>query len=88
MSVLMYKCINMSDENLLLKDCFTFANSLHNYPTRRALNGDLNLPRPYLEQFKRSIAYSGVKIGNSIDINIRQCDSLQSFKICLRDTSK
>ena len=88
MSVLMYKCIKMSDENILLKDCFTFANSLHNYPTRRGLNGDLNLPRPYLEQFKRSIAYSGVKIWNSIDINIRQCDSLQSFKIFLRDTSK
>ena len=76
MSVLMY--INMSDENLLLKDCFTFANSLHNYPTRRALNGDLNLPYPYLEQFKRSIAYSGVEIWNIIDINLCQCDS---FKI-------
>ena len=45
MSVLMYKFINMSDENILLKDCFTFANSLHNHPTGRALNGDLNLPR-------------------------------------------
>ena len=88
MSVPKYKCIKMSDENLLLKDCFTFTNSLHNYPTRRALNGDLNLPRPYLEQFKRSIAYSGVKIWSSIDINIRQCDSLQSFKTFLRDTSK
>ena len=41
----MYKFINMSDENILLKDCLTFSNSLHNYPTGRALNGDLYLPR-------------------------------------------
>ena len=88
MSMLMYKRMNMSDEILLLKDCFTFANSLHNYPTRRALSGDLNLPHPYLEQFKRSISYSGVKIWNNIDINLRQCDSLQSFINSLCDISK
>ena len=75
----MYKYINIYYENLLFKDCFTFANSLHNYPTRRALNGDVNLPPTYLEQFKRSVANSGVKIWNSIDLNLRQCDSLLSF---------
>ena len=69
----------MSDENLILKDCFTVANSLHNYPTRRALV-ILSYLALYWEQFKRSIAYSGVKIWNSVDRNLRQCDALQSFK--------
>ena len=40
----------------------------------------LQIPKPRLEFFRKSFAYSGPKLWNQIPLNIRQSESVNSFK--------
>ena len=68
----------MSDQSSLFNGYFNVINNFHNYLTRNSSN--LALPRPYNEQIKRSISYSGTQIWNNLDIEIRNCSNLNFFK--------
>ena len=60
---------------------FTSIESVHGIGTRQSKRGDLFALRCNTVQYGlRSIHYSGVRLWNSLPIEIRNCDSLSSFK--------
>ena len=54
------------------------------YSTSRVLRSNtqdnLNIPRPNTEKFKHSFQYSGARLWNDLPANIRNSNSLYSFK--------
>ena len=58
--------------------------NLHNIPTRANLNDHYFLPFLRSKKLQRSIKYQGPKIWNSLDPQIRKCNSTKSFKAKLK----
>ena len=52
-------------------------NNLFDFPSF-AIN--FNIPRPNTEKFKHSFQYSGARLWNDLPANIRNSNSLYSFK--------
>jgi hypothetical protein len=77
--ILMYKCINGSAPNYL-SDNITHADTVHDHITRHSDRGNLYLPLPHTEYFKKSFQYVGPKLWNDIPPNIQNADNLYLFK--------
>ena len=79
----MYKSLNGLAPEYLAK-MFNYLSTTHGVNTRQAAAGQLALPPtengPDIEYFKSSFSYSGVQLWNDIDIQIRNSDTVQSFK--------
>ena len=75
----MYKFINGSLPPTLQNE-FNFAHEIHNHNTRKSCMGNIALPLPKTEFFKRSLLYSGPILWNSLPTDIRNCTCLSNFK--------
>ena len=74
-----YKAINgMAPQYLASK--FTPVGQESNYTTRRAKSSELKLPKPHLEVYRRSFAYQGASLWNSLDPKVRLAATVQGFK--------
>ena len=63
------------------REYFTSIQSIHNIGTRQSKKGDLYAPRCNTTQYGlRSIHYSGVRIWNSLLVEIRNSQSLPNLK--------
>ena len=82
-SLMMYKSLNGLSPHYLAKN-FNYVSTTHNVNTRQATAGQLALPPLSnghdLESFKSSFMYSGVKLWNEIDSDIRSSVNIQLFK--------
>ena len=82
-ALMMYKSLNGLAPEYLAK-MFNYLSTTHGVNTRQAADGQLALPPtvngPDIEYFKSSFSYSGVQLWNDIDIQIRNSDTVQSFK--------
>ena len=77
-AILMYKVHNNLAPDYL--NNFKNIQNVHSRNTRSAARDDLYIPKHRTQIFKRSFAYSGVKVWNSLPVDIKSCPSLQAFK--------
>ena len=78
-AILMYKIMH----NLTpayLKNMFTFSKEVHDRTLRSTADNLLYIPKPNIEHYRNSLAYSGSKIWNSIPNHLRNAVSLQQFR--------
>ena len=78
-AMLMYKIIH----NLTppyLSNIFKFSSEAHNRALRSTTENLLYVPKPNIVIYRKSLAYSGSKIWNSIPEHIRNANSLQQFR--------
>ena len=57
-----------------------YISSLYKAPHSSSRNNYLQLPKPRIELFKTSMAFSGALFWNSLPVHLRSCHSLSSFK--------
>ena len=77
-SILMYKVQNNLAPDYL--NVFKRIHNVHSRNTRSAAREDLYIPKHRTEFFKKSFTYSGVKIWNSLPLDLKSSPSLQAFK--------
>ena len=78
-AILMYKIMH----NLTpayLTNMFTFSKEVHDRTLRSTADNLLYIPKPNIEHYRNSLAYSGSKIWNSIPNHLRNAVSLQQFR--------
>ena len=62
-----------------------YISSLYKAPHSSSRNNYLQLPKPRIDLFKTSMAFSGALFWNSFPVHLRSCHSLSSFKRNLRE---
>ncbi len=75
----MYKSLNNIAPNYL-QNKFTFTHSIHNLNLRSCASNLLYVPKPHREIFRKSLAYSGSRIWNTLPDTVRQAKNLETFK--------
>ncbi len=80
---LVYKCINDQAPNYLCSK-FNSLKERHQHNTRNRKQNNLSLVKPRINQQKRAFSYSGASMWNNLDPATRNCDTLNSFKSCLK----
>ena len=78
-SILMYKIMNR-DTTVTLHDMFQLVQNYHTYNTRGAESGLLVVPKCNIECFKKSIAYQGAVIWNTMENILKSSNNIQQFK--------
>ena len=77
--ILMFKSFNNLAPTYLTNK-FAYTNDIHNLDLRSVTNQNLYAPKPKLEIYRKSLAYSGPKIWNTLPASVKNAPSLQSFK--------
>ena len=73
--------ISISASQVLnLTNMFTFSKEVHDRTLRSTADNLLYIPKPNIEHYRNSLAYSGSKIWNSIPNHLRNAVSLQQFR--------
>ena len=62
-----------------------YISSLYKAPHSSSRNNYLQLPKPRIDLFKTSMAFSGALFWNCLPVHLRSCHSLSSFKRNLRE---
>ena len=75
---IMFKTLNNMGPNCL-KELFTFKKEILNRSLRNS-SSTIRLPKPNTNNMKKSFMYDGASIWNSLPKNIRESNSLSSFK--------
>ena len=75
----MYKSLNILAPSYLTNK-FTCSHDIHNLDLRSVTNKNLYVPKPNLEIYRKSLAYSGPKNWNTRPASVRNAPNLQSFK--------
>ncbi len=85
-TIMLYKSVNDLTPNYM-KDMFTYVRDSHSCTTRSSIKNDLYLPTgKHKELYIQSFAYTGANIWNSINPDIHNQQSLNSFKnACIKD---
>ena len=78
-AILMFKCINGMAPNYLA-DQVTLISEVRTHNTRSSTTLEVLVPSVNRSVFKKSFAYNGATIWNSLPDFIRRADSLQCFK--------
>ena len=82
--VMTFKCIN-NDAPSYLTNKFHYVSDRNPYPLRNAVQGNLILPKPKTELFKKSSMYSGPVLWNNLPIPLRNITNVNSFKYKITD---
>ena len=81
-AILMYKIMhNLTPPYLSITCIFKFSNEVHNRALRSTAEKLLYVPKPNTKIYRKSLAYSGSKIWNSIPEHIGNANSLQQFQM-------
>ena len=80
MGIFMYKAMNQLVPGQI-SEMFTCLSTQYSYQTRSMVNGNLFIPANHLMAEQRSLRYAGSKLWNEIPCEIRNANSLNSFKI-------
>ena len=78
-AVLMYKSLNNLAPNYI-SNIFTYTSSIHQVNLRSLTDSTLYVSKPNLEIYRKTLAYSGPKIWNTIPESVRTSPSLGVFK--------
>ena len=78
-AVMMYKALHDLSPTYI-SNKFTHTHSIHQINLRSLTDTTLYIPQPKLEIFRKSLAYSGPKIWNTLPEFVRDAPSLDSFK--------
>ena len=78
-AILTYKSLhNLAPSYLCNK--FTYTNTIHQVNLRSQTDSTLYVPKPNLEIYRKTLAYSGPKIWNNIPYTLKSSPSLETFK--------
>ena len=77
--ILIYKTLNGLSPQYM-NEILQQNNNASTYQLRSASNRNLQLPKPNLEIFKKSLQFSGIEIWNSLPSELKLCKNLQNFK--------
>ena len=80
--IFMYKAMNQLVPGQI-SEMFTRLSTQYPFQTRSMVNGNLFIPANHLMAEQRSLKYAGSKLWNKIPYEIRNANSLNSFKIKL-----
>ena len=81
----MYRIIQLNNHEFLAAKLLSYQNS-HSHETRSVQNQNLNLPLFRKSKCQRSFLYNGIKIWNTLPLNIRTVqEDLNSFKKLLKN---
>ena len=78
-------CINIDLAPVKLKNQFQFVHEVSTRVTRSSVENKLYIKIPRLELVKKSFAYRGVILWNSLPSHVRSAPTLDIFKACLDD---
>ena len=78
-AILIYKSLHDVSAPVYMREKFSFS-SVTNRTLRSSNNGELKVPKPNLEFFRKSLSYSGAKLWNQIPISVRNAETLHQFK--------
>ena len=73
-------CINLNLAPTYLSTKFTYTSDIHQVNLRSLTSSTLYVPKPNLETYKKTFAYSGSKIWNTLPESVRSAPSLEAFK--------
>ena len=82
MGIFMYKAMNQLVPGQI-SEMFIWLSTQYSYQTRSMVNGNLFIPANHLMAEQRSLRYAGSKLWSEIPYEIKNSDSLNSFKIKL-----
>ena len=77
--LLVFKCLK-NEAPLYLTEKLHFLSEKNPYPIRNAISGNLIVPKPRTELYKKSFVYSGSLLWNEMPCSIRMAPSIYSFK--------
>ena len=87
-AVLMFKSLNGLSPDYLKYE-FTQISDVHSHPLRSSANLQLYSPKPNSELYRKSFAYSGIYICNSVPVYIKNAKSLNQCKAyCIKYAKK
>ena len=78
-AIMVYKSLNGIAPQYL-RDKFVDRNNISNYSLRDAVN-KLAIPLPHTNIMKNSFSYSGAVLWNSLPAEMRQANSLRTFRL-------
>ena len=76
---LMYKCLNGIAPIHLINE-ISLTSEIHGRYTRSAQQNNVQIPKPNLEQFKKSFKYHGAVTWNSLPAELKQAENIDRFK--------
>ena len=79
-AIMVYKCLHDQAPSYL---CEKFSTAVNRFNTRSRSQMLLLVPKPRLEIYRRSFAYSGSLLWNSLPAEVRQAPNLGTFKVLL-----
>ena len=77
--LLVYKCQKGEAPSYLINK-ISYVSKNNPYQLRNVVNGNLYVPKPRTETFKKSFSYSGPSLWNNLPITIRNVPSTNAFK--------
>lgn len=78
-AILMFKTMHDLAPSYL-KDIFRYTGEIHNRNLRSTSHNLLYIPKPKCELYRKSMAFSGSKIWNTIPETVKNANSVQQFK--------
>ena len=67
-----------------MSDMLSYASDINTYVTRHTMSNDLYVPRPRVEIYRQSFQYTGPISYNNIPQDVKESQSLSSFKVSLK----
>lgn len=83
-SILAFKCIK-NDAPSYLVDKFNYISENNPYQLRNVIKGNLSVPKPKLELFKKSFMYSGPSLWNELPASVREAPNIHAFKYKIKN---
>ena len=77
--LLVFKC-QKGEAPSYLNNKILYVSENNPYQLRNVVNGNLYVPKPRTEMFKKSFSYSGPFLWNNLPISIRNVPSINAFK--------
>jgi hypothetical protein len=78
-----FRCLNGSFPTYM-SDMLSCAGDVNTYVTRHTVSNDLYVPRPRVEIYRQSFQYTGPTSYNNIPQDVKDSQSLSTFKISLK----
>ena len=76
---LMYKTLNNSVP-VHISNEVSLATEIHDVQTRSAHHGNIYIPKPNIESFKKSLSFHGPIIWNALPAEMKTAEDFQKFK--------
>ena len=78
-ATLVYRCVNEEAPVRLINELVMTADT-HDFPTRSASQGNVQIPEPKVELFRQSFRYQGALLWNKLPSELKNVNDIATFK--------